>query len=403
MGKPSLGVIFLTVLLDLIGFGIVLPLLPIFSQSYGASPLMVGLIMASYSAMQFLFSPLWGRLSDRIGRRPVLLASTAFATLSYAVFALGTGLEGRAALLVFLLSRMLAGVCGASITVAQAYVADISEPALRTRRMGLIGMAFGLGFILGPGLGAGAVTWFGYAGPGWFACGLCALNFVVTLFWLKESWTPRAEHAPERPRLAVWGDVLRRPGLGLLILVYFLATFAFTCFETTLGLLMSRNFHLTVENPHDDRMIACLFAYCGIIGALAQGGFTGRLAARLGEPAVIGLSLILFALALAPLPFVTTRGPLLTALALLAIGSSLTRPPVFGLLSQWSPAHEQGTCLGVAQSAGSLARIVGPVTAGVLYHLAPASPYLLCAALALAVGFWSWPALAAVASRIKAG
>jgi DHA1 family tetracycline resistance protein-like MFS transporter len=393
MNKPSLGVIFLTVLLDLVGFGLVLPLLPIFSQTYGASPLMVGVIMASYSVMQFLFSPIWGRLSDRVGRRPVLLASTACASLSYAVFALGTGLEGRAALAVFLISRLLAGVCGASITVAQAYVADISPPEQRTRRMGLIGMAFGLGFILGPGLGAGAVSWYGYAGPGWFACALCAINFVVAFIWLRESWTPRAEHAPERPRLTVWTEVLRRPGLGLLVFVYFLATFAFTCFETTLGLLISRNFNLHVENPHDDRMIACLFAYCGVVGALVQGGFVGRLAKRMGEPALIGVSLLLFAAALAPLPFVTTRGPLLVVLAVLAIGSSLTRPPVFGLLSQWTSARDQGTTLGVAQSAGSLARILGPLTAGALYQIQPAAPYVVCALLALVTALWAWPAL----------
>jgi MFS family permease len=393
MTKPSLGVIFLTVLLDLVGFGIVLPLLPIFSQSYGASPTVVGLIMASYSAMQFLFSPIWGRLSDRIGRRPVLLASTAFASLSYALFALGTGLPGHSALLVFMLSRMLAGVCGANLTVAQAYVADISEPKLRTRRMGLIGMAFGLGFIIGPALGAAAVYWFGHAGPGWFACVLSALNFGVAFIWLRESWTPQAEHVQERPRLTSWGDVLRRPGMGLLIFVYFLATFAFTCFETTLGLLVSRTFGLTMDNPHDDRMVACLFAYCGIIGAVVQGGLTGRLAARWGEPAVIGLSLILFAAAMAPLPFVTTRGPLLVVLAMLAAGSSLTRPPVFGLLSQWSPADQQGASLGVAQSAGSLARIAGPITAGLLYHIQPAIPYVVCSVLALVTALWAWPAL----------
>ena len=401
MGKPSLGVIFLTVLLDLVGFGIVLPLLPIFSQTYGASPVVVGLIMASYSAMQFLFSPIWGRLSDRIGRRPILLASTAFAALSYAVFALGTGLPGRAALAVFLVSRMLAGVCGASITVAQAYVADISPPELRTRRMGLIGMAFGLGFILGPGLGAGAVTWFGHAGPGWFASALCAINFVVAFIWLRESWTPQAAHVPERPRLLSWPEVVGRPGIGLLVFVYFLATFAFTCFETTLGLLISRNFHLNVDNAHDDRMIACLFAYCGIVGAFVQGGAAGRMSSRLGEAAVIGISMILFALAMGPLPFVTGRNTLLVVLAFLSIGSSLTRPPVFGLLSQWTPADQQGAVLGVAQSAGSLARILGPLSAGALYHWHPEAPYVACGLLALMTGLWAWPSLQRAGRAIR--
>src|SRR2546423_6175684 len=153
MRKPSLLVIFFTVFIDLIGFGIVLPLLPIYSRNFGASGFMIGVIGASFSAMQFVFAPAWGRLSDRIGRRPVLLVSTAGAAASYLVFALGSALEGQTALLVILASRMLAGVCGANITVAQAYIADITPPEERSRRMGLIGIAFGLGFVFGPALG----------------------------------------------------------------------------------------------------------------------------------------------------------------------------------------------------------------------------------------------------------
>src|SRR6267143_5126587 len=143
MKKPSTFIIFLTVFIDLIGFGIVLPLLPIYSQNFGASGLMVGIIMASFSAMQFLFAPAWGRLSDRIGRRPVLLVSTAGAALSYAVFAFGSRVTGSAALWVLLGSRVLAGICGANITVAQAYIADVTPPEKRSQKMGLIGMAFG--------------------------------------------------------------------------------------------------------------------------------------------------------------------------------------------------------------------------------------------------------------------
>src|SRR5438105_10056577 len=154
MRKPSVFVIFLTVFMDLIGFGIVLPLLPIYNRDLGASGLLIGVIQASFSAMQFLFAPSWGRLSDRIGRRPVLLVSTAGAAISYSVFAIGCGLSGSTALWVLLLSRMLAGICGANITVAQAYIADITPPAERSKKMGLIGMAFGLGFVFGPPLGA---------------------------------------------------------------------------------------------------------------------------------------------------------------------------------------------------------------------------------------------------------
>src|SRR5258706_6801733 len=202
MRKPSLLVIFLTVFIDLIGFGIVLPLLPIYSRNFGASGFMIGLIMASFSAMQFIFAPAWGRLSDRIGRRPVLLVSTAGAAASYAVFALGSALTGQTALIVVLVSRILAGICGANITVAQAYIADITHPENRSKRMGLIGMAFGLGFIFGPALGAVSLKVFGMMGPGWVAAAMCAANFLLAFMILPESWKPGSDHVPvpSRPR-----------------------------------------------------------------------------------------------------------------------------------------------------------------------------------------------------------
>src|SRR5690349_6168445 len=199
MRKPSVLVIFLTVFIDLIGFGIVLPLLPIYAQDFGAKGWMIGAIVGSYSAMQFLFAPAWGRLSDRIGRRPVLLVSTAGAAASYAIFALGSGLSGEKALYVILASRILAGICGANITVAQAYIADITDPENRSRKMGLIGMAFGLGFTFGPPLGSVSHKYLGDAGPGWVAMSLCAANFLFALAVLPESRKPNSEHAGGRP------------------------------------------------------------------------------------------------------------------------------------------------------------------------------------------------------------
>src|SRR5437016_7980188 len=218
MRKPSFSVIFLSGFIDLIGFGMVLPLLPIYTRnlaSHGASVgvlmnlferlgfpresaggLIIGAIMASYSLMQFLFAPGWGRLSDRIGRRPVLLVSTAGAAISYALFALGSRLSGDAALWLLLGSRLFAGICGANITVAQAYIADITPAAERSKRMGLIGMAFGLGFIFGPALGGISIHFFGAQGPGWMAAAFCAANFVLTLLILPESWKPSSDHVP---------------------------------------------------------------------------------------------------------------------------------------------------------------------------------------------------------------
>jgi len=349
---------------------------------------MIGAIMASFSAMQFLFAPGWGHLSDRIGRRPVLLVSTAGAAISYALFAFGSSLAAPIALWVLLGSRMFAGICGANITVAQAYIADITPPSDRSRRMGLIGMAFGLGFIFGPALGGISLHLFGVQGPGWVASVFCAINFVLTLAILPESWQPASEHVAGRPRLAQWLHTLSHPKIGLLVVVFFLATFCFACFETTLGLLVGRNFHLDVHRDQDAKVICYLFAYCGIIGASVQGGAIGRIVKKSGEPRMIANSLFLVALSMAPMPFVQGHGAgawllLLAVLAILSIGSSLTRPPVFGLISNLTPAHEQGATIGIAQSAGSLARIIGPIFAATLLDVSAPMPYLICSGISL--------------------
>jgi len=390
MKKPSLFVIFVTVLIDLIGFGIVLPLLPIISRNYGASGLVIGLIMASYSAMQFLFSPIWGRISDRVGRRPILLLSTAFASVSYIVFALGCRFDGWSALVIFFASRILAGICGANITVAQAYIADISPPELRTRRMGMIGMAFGLGFIIGPALGSLSVARMGPEGPGWVAALLCAINFLSAFFFLSESLTERNLQTEARPRLKQFGLLVRHPTKSLLVGIFFLSTFCFTCFETTLGLIVGINFNLDMGRAKDAEIIGYLFTFGGLIGALAQGGLIGRLTDAFGEARVIAWSLILVGVSMAPLPLLTSWPGLLLALAMLSIGSSLARPPVFGLLSKFTRADEQGATLGLAQSAGSMARIAGPIFAGSLYQAHPVVPYLICAVLAVFTGIGAW-------------
>jgi MFS family permease len=410
MRKPSLLVIFLTVFIDLIGFGIVLPLLPIYSKDFGANGFMIGAIMAAFSLMQFVFAPIWGRLSDRVGRRPVLLVSTAGAAVSYVLFAVASGFTGWTALGILLGARLFAGACGANITVAQAYIADITPPQDRSRRMGLIGMAFGLGFIFGPALGSLSFELFGITGPGWVAASLCTANLVLAFVVLSESWKPSSEHAASRPRMAQWAHTFSYPKVGLLIGIFFLATFCFTCFETTLGLLISENFHLDIQHDHHAKeIVGYLFAYCGIIGAAVQGGAIGRLVKRLGEARLIAMSLMLVALSLALMPFVHGYTPLswkilfhregwpwlnlLLILGVLAVGSSLTRPPVFGLISILTPAHEQGATIGVAQSAGSLARILGPIFAATLFDYKPALPYLVCSGVALVTGILAWQSL----------
>lgn len=500
MKKPSLLVIFLTVFIDLIGFGIVLPLLPRYADKFGAEGFLIGFIIASFSVMQFFFAPWWGRLSDRIGRRPVLLLSTAGAAVSYAMFALAAapGLSPKTALTILLASRIFAGLCGANISVASAYIADVTPPEKRSRGMGFIGMAFGLGFILGPVIGALSASHFGLAGPGWVACAICTANFLLAAVILVESKTPDAAPAPSRPKLAQWAHALGMRHVGLLIGLYFVGTFCFACFESTLPLLLgSPNFHpddfqqpaaiarriasgadpaaaqirsllpadtlkilgtanssdrmirralfedlnallkspklydvaawqqvnlrpetarLATEELHgdarrrfnrlliedafpsnvkrqrfyyDERHIGYLFAFCGLMSAMVQGGMIGRLAKRFGEPKLIIASLLLVGVSLLIIPFAATLSVLLVGLALVSMSSGLNRAPTLGLISIHTPPAEQGAILGVAQSAGTLGRIFGPLFATTAYARYPHSPYLAAAALCILVGIFA--------------
>jgi multidrug resistance protein len=407
--KPSLLVIFLTVFIDLVGFGIVVPLTPMFGREFGASGWLLGLILASFSAMQFVFSPIWGKLSDQHGRRPILLISTAGAAVSYVIFALASHWGN---LWLLLAARMFAGACGGNITVAQAYIADISKPEEKSKRMALIGVAFGLGFVFGPAIGGVALHFSGVAAPGWVAAALCALNFFLAFFILAESRKPDSAPVTHRPRFAQWRHTLSQPKIGLLIVIFFLATFAFSCFESTLPLLVNDHFKLNFkpENAESATTVVWLFVFCGLIGVIIQGGLIGRLVKMLGEPKLIALSLGLTGVSLMLLPLVKGDGELrwlavfkfadgpwlkmLGALVLLSVGSSLTRAPLFGLLSNLTPANEQGATIGVAQSAGSLARIFGPIFATTLYAHEAALPYLICGGIAMLTGFVAATALA---------
>ncbi len=401
MKKRSLSIIFLTVAIDLIGFGLILPLIPIYSDSFHAKGFVIGAIVSAYSLMQFVFAPIWGRLSDRIGRRPVLLTSTCCACLSYVIFAIGSGLSNAtAALSVMFVSRLFAGICGANITVAQAYIADITPPEKRSAKMGLIGMAFGLGFAFGPVFGAVSSKHFGLTAPGWTAAILCALNFISAFIWLGESWKP-AEHAVlQRPHLEQWLHTLRTPRLSLLIGIYFLATFCFTCFEVTVGLLIKANFHIDTKTSLVK--VSWLIAYCGVVGFLVQSpGGIGRLVKKMGEPKLIAASLVVAAVGMGLLPFLTTWAALLVGLGIFAIGSSLTRPPVFGMISTLTLSTEQGAVMGVTQGMGSLARIAGPLFAATLFVTNASLPYLICAVLCFATAVLTSQYLTHIPAPVK--
>jgi DHA1 family tetracycline resistance protein-like MFS transporter len=267
--------------------------------------------------------------------------------------------------------------------------------------MGLIGMAFGLGFIFGPAIGGVSLKYLGITGPGWVAAAFCGVNFLLALWFLPESRHPGAEQAPERPHLAQWRHTLTTPGIGLLVIVFFLSTLCFSCFEVTLALLVCDNFGLDIKDNATTATVATyLFVYCGVIAAFVQGGMIGRIVKKLGEPRVITLSLVITAVSLALLPFIKGSGllswgilarpeggawwALLGALGLLALGSSLTRPPLFGLLSNLTAANEQGANIGVAQAAGSLARIIGLFGAPIIFlELSSPALFVGCAVILL--------------------
>ncbi len=378
-GSPLL-VIFLTVFIDLIGFGICLPLLPKYAERYGAQGWQIGAAMGVYSLMQLVFAPWWGQLSDRIGRRPVLLVSNFGSIIAYGLFGLSASYIGDTGFWILIGSRVFAGICGANLSVASAYIADVTTPDKRSKGMGLIGMAFGLGFILGPVIGSQAFKHFGLAGPGAVAAVICAINFLLGCFILPETRKKDAAPPIRRPRFAQIRHVLGMKEVGFLIGIYFLGTFAFTAFESTLPLLLDAKLRF------DEEHVGYVFAFCGIMAAMVQGGGIGRLVKSFGERRLIGASLIVVAVSLVLMPLANSLPTMLAALAVFAIGSGINRAPTMGLISQLSPADEQGTTLGVAQSAGTLARVLGPTVATTLYDLWLPAPYLACATIALLAG-----------------
>ncbi len=384
MKKPSLLIIFFTVFIDLIGFGIVMPLLPLYSDKFGAPGWMNGAIVASFSLMQFICAPLWGKLSDRIGRRAVLLVSNAGSALAYAMFGFASRFEGSTALWLLLLSRIFAGISGANLSVASAYIADVSPPEKRSKSMGLIGMAFGLGFILGPALGSFSADKFGLEGPGWVAATICFANFLFTAFALVESRKPSSEQKARRVRFEQWAHVFKNPTVGFLISLYFFATFSFAAFEVTIGLLLKYKFN------YGPKEVGYYITYCGLLSALLQGGGIGPMIKRFGERKLLSMALLVVAVGLLLIPYASSMTGLLIALGVFAAGSGIHRPPLFGLISILTPEQEQGETMGVTQSAGSLARIIAPVFAATLFQFMPALPYIICAAVAAVAGIVAW-------------
>lgn len=377
--------LFLVVLVDLIGFGIIIPLLPFFAEHFGATPFQVGLVMASYSAAQLVAAPVWGRVSDRVGRRPVLLATL-------------VGMAGGSALLAVTESlamlfavRILTGFMAGNIATAFAYVADITKPEQRARGMGVVGAAFGLGFIAGPAIGgllAGAdPAAADYRTPAFAAAALSALAFVLTWFLLPESLSPAtraAIRARARSFAAPWREALRRPRLNGLVGMMFLATFVFAGMESTFAIWSRRQFGWGPEQN------GYLFAFVGLLGAVIQGGAIGRLARRFGEARLVTAGAILLALGLGGVPLARDVPMLVAAITFAGVGFSLVTPALNSLISLEAAEHERGGIMGLARSATTLARVVGPASAGAIFGaIGKDSPYVVGALLMFALAWFA--------------
>ena len=365
-----LVVILVTVFIDLLGFGIIIPLLPFYAESFGASALAIGLLGTSFSLMQFLFAPVWGRWSDRIGRKPIILVGLLGSCLSYLALAFSTSLS-----MVFL-ARVVGGIAGANIPTAQAYIADVTTSEDRARGMGMVGAAFGLGFIFGPAIG-GLLSRFSPEAPMWFASALCFANFAAAWYLLPES---RPANASTRSlnRMEAFRHALGKPALLLLLGLFFLVALAFSGFEATFAIFSEARFGFTAST------IGFVFAFIGVVLALVQGVLVHVAVKLFGERRLIPVAILAIAVGIGLVPFVWNVPSLLGALGVLALGMGFNSPSLTALVSKLADRDDQGGILGLTQSLGSLGRVVGPAWGGYLYDAyGMATPYLSASALML--------------------
>jgi MFS transporter, DHA1 family, tetracycline resistance protein len=375
-------ILFATVFFDLLGFGIVIPFLPMYAARLGIGATAIGVILSAYSAMQFICAPLLGRLSDRIGRRPIIMLGLFGSSLSYLIYAVADSFPG------LLISRAVHGACAATISTAQAYVADTTEESKRAHAMGMIGAAFGLGFVLGPAAG-GALGGASLRRPVIIAAALTFANLIFAALWLPESTRPveniqgrrddEIGAAPRRPWLFdLYRSLGRHRAIARLFLIAFLLTFAIASLEATFSLTVPAVYGYAAAG------VGGLLAFAGLVQAIAQGYLIGKLAPRIGESALMLSGAAALALGLAPLGSWPSRGALYGMLALIASGYGFGSTSAAALISRRTARDLQGEALGINQSVLSLARILGPIAGGLAYAIGPAAPYLVGAVIAAA-------------------
>lgn len=417
--RSALFTVFFVVLIDLMGFGLVLPLMPFYAETFRASPVTIGLLFSIYSIMQLVFSPIWGSLSDRVGRRPVMLVSTLGSTLSYVLFAFSGSLP------VLFASRLLAGVMGGNIAAAQAYITDITPPEKRAHGMGLLGAAFGIGFVVGPSLatllvharlpdiaagwlGAESSEWLAanrYALPGLGAALLSAASFLLVAGKLPETVRPGGTGSTGRLGVfsaAFWSSMAARSRaaraaggkdhFALLMGANFLVSFAHASMYSAFPLFCSRVLGMDAEH------VGMQYVYTGFIVIVMQGGVIRALTRRFREPDLFLAGGALMAIGFFLIPFSASPAWLVIFLGLTSVGQGLSGPTLMSMVSQESGEGEVGTTMGLAQGISGLGRVVGPAAGGWLIGLLPAAPFWTTAA-ALLFAVYVGIVLGASASR----
>jgi MFS transporter, DHA1 family, tetracycline resistance protein len=367
--KKAFTIIFLTVFIDLLGFGLVIPILPTYAKQLGASNIEVGFLAGIFSAMNFFFTPFMGSYSDRIGRRPIILISIAANVVGYLIF----GFAGN--LTLFMLSRLVNGIGSSNIAAAQAYISDITPPAERTKYLGMIGAAFGLGFVFGPAAGGYIKATYGFEWVGFSAAIICMINFVSAYFFLPESIKEKNANSPIR--FVPFNDyfkALQKPLLREILFLWIIYIMAFTMMQTVSALLWKEHYGL------DEKHIGFVFAIIGVSSAIAQGGLVGLMSKKLGTNRILLLGCILMCIGLGIIPLIPQNwfwtGTIMW-IACTAIGGGCLTPSLQSLVSLISPPNEQGRMLGLSQSLGSLSRVLGPAISGFAYDFHFSTPYFI--------------------------
>lgn len=369
----ALAVLLLVVFINLVGFGVVIPLLPFYAKAMNAAPWQVTTMFAAYSLGQFFGEPFWGRLSDRIGRRPVLIVTILANSLAYVALAFAPNIW------IAMVIRLVGGFGSGNISTIQGYMADVTPPEKRAGRMGLLGAAFGAGFVIGPSLGGllahPSAGQLGFQIPLFVAAGMAATAAIGVVAFVTESRAGSASNTPQPGRGEALAQAAAHPILSRVLLVTLVSTGAFAGMESIFGLWANARF------SWGPREVGLCFAIIGVIASLGQGLLTGRLARRFGESRVLTTGLFIIMLSLFATPFAPQPSLAMVAVGCTAFGQSLVFPCVAALISRASPPDRQGQMLGLNMAAGSLARIAGPLTAGPLFGLAAGGPYWLGAAL----------------------